>query len=74
MHRLNPTFCATDIAEHMDGRLELTAGVLDATDAGVSCGVGKGPIRASGGVGGSISGLDSKNRGGRTVNGVGVLS
>lgn len=76
-HRLKPDFWAIAIAEHMDDRREpqaLTAGVLEATDDGVSCGVGSGPIRANAGVGGAISGLGSRNRGGRTVNGVGVLS
>ena len=64
------------MAEQIDGRREpqaLTAGVFEATDDGVNCGVGNGPIRANAGVGGAMSGLGSKNRG-RIVNGVGVLS
>lgn len=73
---LKAAFCATAIAEHIDGRRDpqaLTAGVLEATEDGVSCGVGSGPIRANRGVGGAISGFGSKNRGG-IVEGVGVLS
>jgi len=74
--RLKPDFCTIAIAELIEGRREpqaLTAGVLAATDDGVSCGVGSGPIRANAGVGGAISGLGSKNRG-STVKGVGVPS
>ena len=64
------------MAELMEGRRELqalTAGVLEATDDGVICGVGKGPKRTKAGVGGASSGLGSKNRG-SAVAGVGVLS
>ena len=47
--------------------LALTAGVLEAMDEtdGVICGVGKGPMRASAGVGGAMLGLGSKKRGGK---------
>lgn len=76
-HLLKPPLCAIAIAEHIDGRLEvqvLAAGVLDATEDGVSCGVGRGPILArAGGLGGSIPDLGSMKRG-RAVVGVGVLS
>ena len=63
----------------MDGRrvpLALTAGVLEAMDEtdGVICGVGRGPMRASAGVGGAMLGLGSKNRGGKIEAGVGVVS
>jgi hypothetical protein len=53
--------------------LALTAGVLEAIDEtdGVICGVGKGPIRASAGVGGAMLGLGSKKRGGKIEAGVG---
>jgi hypothetical protein len=54
-HLLKPLLCAMPMAEHMEGRREpqtLTAGVLEATDDGVICGVGNGPRRASAGVGG----------------------
>ena len=68
------------IAEQIEGLLEpqaLAAGVLEATEEGVSCGVGNGPIRANAGVGGRVggarSGLGSRYRG-STVIGVGVLS
>lgn len=74
--RLKPDFCTMAIAEQIEGRREpqaLTAGVLAATDDGVSCGVGRGPMRANAGVGGAISGLGSKNLG-STVSGVGVPS
>lgn len=74
--RLNPDFCAIAMAEQIEGRREpqaLTAGVLAATDDGVSCGVGSGPMRAKAGVGGAMSGLGSKNRG-SIVFGVGVPS
>ena len=72
-------FCACAIAAHIDGLLDphaarLAAGVEAADDRGVSCGVGSGPIRARHGVGGSMSGLGSKNLGGLHVSGVGVLS
>jgi hypothetical protein len=52
------------------------AGVLEAMDEtdGVICGVGKGPMRASAGVGGAIVGLGSKKRGGKIDAGVGVVS
>jgi len=76
VHLLRPAFCARAIAEHMDGRREpqtLAAGVFEATDDGVNCGVGNGPMRARAGVGGARSGFGSKY-GGRTVRGVGVLS
>ena len=75
-HRLKVPFWTMAIAEQIDGRLEpqvLTAGVLEVTDDGVSCGVGRGPILANAGVGGARSGFGSKNRG-RTVIGVGVVS
>ena len=77
--RLKPARCANAIAEHMDGRRmpeALTAGVLEAIDGtdGVICGVGKGPIRASAGVGGAMFGLGSRKRGGKIVAGVGVVS
>lgn len=74
--RLKPDFCAMAMAEQIGGRRDpqaLTAGVLAATDDGVSCGVGSGPKRANAGVGGAISGLGSRNRG-STVSGVGVPS
>lgn len=63
----------------MDDRLvpeALTAGVLEAIDEtdGVICGVGKGPMRASAGVGGAMFGLGSRKRGGKIVAGVGVVS
>lgn len=63
----------------MDGRRvpeALTAGVPEAIDEteGVICGVGKGPMRASAGVGGAMFGLGSRKRGGKIVAGVGVLS
>lgn len=64
------------MAEPIDGLRELqtlTAGVFEPTVDGVSCGVGKGPIRARAGVGGAMSGFGSKNRG-TTVKGVGVPS
>ena len=56
--------------------LALTAGVLEAIDEtdGVICGVGKGPMRASAGVGGAMLGLGSKKRGGKIEAGVGVVS
>lgn len=69
-------FCAIFIAEHIDGRRELqalAAGVFEATEDGVSWGVGNGPIRANFGVGGRRSRFGSKNRG-ITVMGVGVPS
>ena len=75
-HRLKPACWAMAMAEDIDGRREpqaLTAGVLEATDDGVSCGVGSGPNRAKAGVGGAMSGFGSRNRG-STVSGVGVLS
>ena len=74
--RFKLAFCAVAIAEHIDGRRELqalTAGVPEATDEGVSCGVGRGPMRANGGVGGTRSGFGSRKRG-ITVSGVGVPS
>lgn len=52
----------------------LTAGVPDATDEGVICGVGRGPIRTSPGVGGKRLGLGSRNVGGAIMDGVGVIS
>jgi hypothetical protein len=63
------TFCACDIAEHMDGRLDpkparLAAGVLLTADCGVRIGVGRGPIRTRDGVGGSMFGLGSSTWGG----------
>jgi hypothetical protein len=64
------------MAEHMDGRLEpqvLTAGVPEATDDGVMTGVGRGPIRASAGVGGQRFGEGSRKRG-NAAKGVGLLS
>ena len=75
-HRLKLACCAKAIAELIDGRRELqtlTAGVLEATDDGVNCGVGRGPMRARAGVGGARSGFGSKKRG-ITVKGVGVPS
>jgi len=65
------------MAEQIDGRREvktLAAGVFEPTVEGVMSGVGNGPMRASAGVGGAMSGFGSKKRGGRTVAGVGVLS
>ena len=67
------------MAEQMEGLrvpLALTAGVLEAIDEtdGVICGVGKGPMRASAGVGGAMLGLGSKKRGGKIEAGVGVVS
>jgi hypothetical protein len=47
--------------------------VFEATEDGVMFGVGSGPILASAGVGGPISGVGSRNRG-KIVDGVGVLS
>lgn len=64
------------IAEHIDGRLEpqtLIAGVLTAMEDGEMSGVGRGPMRCNGGVGGRKSGFGSRKRG-STVRGVGVLS
>ena len=77
--RLKPARCANAIAEHMEGLRgpqALTAGVLDAMEEidGVNCGVGRGPMRASAGVGGAMLGLGSKKRGGKMVAGVGVVS
>ena len=77
-HRLMPARCAIAITGpiDIDDRREpqaLTAGVLEATDDGVHCGVGNGPMRANAGVGGARSGFGSKNRG-NTVSAVGVLS
>lgn len=72
--RLMACLCAVLIAEHMDGRRELhalAAGVNVATDVGVSCGVGRGPMRASAGVGGAMLAPGSIR--GSAV-GVGVLS
>ena len=76
---MKPVRCANAIAEHMDGRrvpLALTAGVLEAMDEtdGVICGVGRGPMRASAGVGGAMFGLGSRKRGGMMDAGVGVDS
>jgi hypothetical protein len=74
VHLLRPCRCAMAMAEQIDGRREpqaLTAGVFEATDDGVSCGVGSGPMRGS--AGGSISGLGSKKRGSKAI-GVGVVS
>ena len=51
------------MAELIDGRRELqalAAGVLKATEEGVNCGVGRGPMRARAGVGGARSGLGSR--------------
>ena len=67
------------MAAHIDGLLDpqaakLAAGVEAADDRGVSVGVGKGPMRARQGVGGSISGFGSKNLGSLQVTGVGVVS
>lgn len=77
--RLKPARCANAMAEHIEGRRgpqALTAGVLEAIDEidGVSCGVGKGPMRASAGVGGAMFGLGSRKRGGMMDAGVGVVS
>lgn len=75
-HLLRAFLCAIPIAEDMEGRLELqalAAGVDEATDDGVSCGVGRGPMRASAGVGGAMLVFGSKKRG-KTVLGVGVVS
>jgi len=77
-HLLKPVFWAIAMAEHIDidGRRELqtlAAGVLEAMDAGVICGVGSGPMRARAGVGGARSGFGSRKRG-STVRGVGVPS
>lgn len=75
-HLFNPALSTTRKAEHIDGRREpqtLAAGVLEAIDDGVICGVGNGPILAKAGVGGWRSGFGSKNRG-STVRGVGVPS
>jgi hypothetical protein len=77
VQRLRPDFCAMAMAEHIDGTdgrrdpQALTAGVLEATVDGVSCGVGNGPMRGS--AGGSMSSFGSRNLG-STVVGVGVLS
>ena len=76
VQRLKPAFWAIDMAEAIDGRREpqtLAAGVLAATEDGVICGVGSGPMRASAGVGGRRSGFGSRKRG-TTVAGVGVVS
>lgn len=75
-HLLNPAVSAKRKAENMEGRREpqtLAAGVLEATDDGVICGVGNGPILTNAGVGGWRSGFGSKKRGG-IVSGVGVPS
>ena len=51
--------------------------MLLTADCGVRMGVGRGPMRTRDGVGGSIFGLGSKYRGGKTVRGlcgVGVAS
>lgn len=67
--RLKPACWAMAIAEQIDGRRDtasrtLTAGVFEATDDGVSCGVGSGPWRARAGVGGApISTRGSKTFG-----------
>ncbi len=74
--RLNIDICAVAIAAHIEGRRELqtlAAGVLEAIDDGVMCGVGRGPIRASAGDGGRRSGFGSRKRG-MNVDGVGVPS
>lgn len=63
------------MAAHIDERREpqaLAAGVFEAMVDGVICGVGRGPIRASSGVGGTASGLSSNRA--STVAGVGVVS
>lgn len=76
-HLLKLARCTFAIAEEMDGRREphaLAAGVDEAVVEGVSWGVGKGPMRASAGVGGAMLGLGSKKRGGQMFAGVGVVS
>jgi hypothetical protein len=59
--------CAWAIANDMEGRLELAAGVPEAEAMGVKLGVGNGPRRGG-------SGLGSKKHGTWYRLGVGVLS